>query len=101
MRIGSGDDSISEAHDGSFSIHCGADGILQTTPSFDDSFPSGFGFPMLLGATCFGLVVVDLGENDILDSTANNIADDIYRQPFQVVTDPLRRDTDSDLVVDD
>lgn len=96
VRIGPGDDF--EFPSGGLSyIACGANGRIDTIGTGDDFFFDNF----VLGDPCNpNEAIIGPGSNNFLDSTPNNVADDFYQPPFQVETDPLRRDTDSDLVAD-
>jgi hypothetical protein len=93
-----GDDELKLIEIGSEYVDCGPNNILETSPYLDDSFPTQ---NLKLGDDCGGVVLLDRGENGVLDTQANYYDQgEIYGQAIQVVTDPLRRDTDSDLVAD-
>ena len=95
VRIGPGDDSISALPQ----FLCGPNLTVDTQISGDDNYFSGNGG--FFGAACSqSSVIIFTGPNGIFDSIANNVSDDFYQPAFQVQTDPLRRDTDSDLVAD-
>jgi hypothetical protein len=93
-----GDDELLLIEIGSEYVDCGPNDILETTPYLDDSFPTQ---NLKLGDGCGGVVLLDRGENGVLDTQANYYDQgEIYSEAVLVVTDPLRRDTDSDLVAD-
>jgi hypothetical protein len=99
VEIGEGDDFAFESS-GFYFIACGSNGINETRLSGDDSYTTSSG--QFFGATDCDpdFASISPGSNGILDSVANNIADDYQQLAYRVETDPLRRDTDSDLVAD-
>jgi hypothetical protein len=92
-RIGNGNDYL---FFNGLSIQCGADGVISTKLSGDDSYRAG-----VFNDSCtFTSTIIDAGLNGIIDSVPNNISDDRLQASFLVQTDPLRGDTDSDLIAD-
>jgi hypothetical protein len=96
-----GDDFLTEV-EGEQVIACGDNGVLDSIASGDDAlvFDSDIctgGNPLYL----FDGIGIRPGLNGQLDSTLNGaVADDYVRQARVVVTDPLRRDTESDTIPD-
>jgi hypothetical protein len=102
---GLGDD-ILEINENEQLIYCGPNGIVDTVLMGDDYYSYGPVVDLIhsSGSICDpsigGRHVIHSGENGVLDSILNNTSDDIIREAREVTSDPLRRDTDSDLFSD-
>jgi hypothetical protein len=97
ISIGFGDDIlVVREEDGQ--INCGLNGIVDTVLMGDDYYTQVYSY----GSICDGadIAVIFSGRNGVVDSIPNNSRDDIIREARYVTSDPLRRDTDSDLFSD-
>jgi len=96
------DDFLTE-HEGEPVISCGDNGILDSLGTGDDIsvFPTGSECLAQNPLYSFNGIGIRPGTNGEIDSTVNGAApDDYIRQAKTVVTDPLRRDTESDTIPD-
>jgi len=98
--IVAGDDYQATATDGIDYIWCGDDGIVSTSVKGDDLYWPAY-FEGVGSACVSGDPIISPGNNGLIDSSASETGgDDYFQAATYVVSDPLRRDTDSDSFTD-